>query len=148
MVSDTLEGNTLTVYAYIVRADIPVGVRDVTRGADLSSTSVAHYHLQKLENLGLIEKNGYGQYTLKAKVSINGHVWVGKNIVPNLMLYAFFFIGVFIAEISLILLSWVGKSLVIENSFWFLIALTLVAIFLFVKEGIGLYRKLNFQTHR
>jgi predicted transcriptional regulator len=55
--NDALEGNTLNVYAFIVRADDPVGVRDVTRGVGLSSTSVAHHHLQKLENLGLIEKD-------------------------------------------------------------------------------------------
>ena len=54
--AEELEGNTLTVYAYIVHVDKPVGTRDVTRGADLSSTSVAHRHLQKLEDFGLIEK--------------------------------------------------------------------------------------------
>ena len=91
MASDELEGNTLNVYTYIVHANKPVGTRDVTRGAELSSTSVAHRHLQKLENLGLIEKNSYGDYILKEKAPINGHVWVGKNLVPRLMFYSFFF---------------------------------------------------------
>ena len=49
--TEELEGNTLTVYAFIVHTDKPVGTRDVTRGASLSSTSVAHRHLQKLETL-------------------------------------------------------------------------------------------------
>jgi hypothetical protein len=141
--SGELEGNTLSVYVYIVRADRPVGTRDVTRGAELSSTSVAHHHLQKLENLGLIEKNSYGQYTLKGKASIDGHVWVGKNLMPNLLLYSFFFIGAFAAEVSMILLSFVIKSLIIETSFWFLTGITLVAMLLFIKEGSVLYRKLN-----
>ena len=74
MAKEELEGNTLSVYAYIVHANRPVGTRDVTRGADLSSTSVAHRHLQKLENLGLIEKNSYGDYVLKQKANVNGHV--------------------------------------------------------------------------
>jgi len=91
MAGNELEGNTLNVYAYIVHADKPVGTRDVTRGAELSSTSVAHRHLQKLENLGLIEKNSYGDYILKEKTNIKGHVWVGKNLVPRLMFYSFFF---------------------------------------------------------
>ncbi len=65
MANDELEGNTLTVYAYIVHAAKPVGTRDVTRGASLSSTSVAFRHLQKLEDMGLIEKNSYGDYILK-----------------------------------------------------------------------------------
>jgi len=51
-----------------------VGTREVTRGAELSSTSVAVHHLQKLEDLGLIEKNSYGNYVLKAKASVDGHV--------------------------------------------------------------------------
>ena len=104
MANDELEGNTLNVYAYIVHTAKPVGTRDVTRGAALS-TSVAHRHLQKLEDMGLIEKNSYGDYILKEKTSINGHVWVGKNLVPRLMFYSFFFLGAFAAEITIIMLS-------------------------------------------
>ena len=143
MANEELEGNTLTVYSYIVHADKPVGTRDVTRGADLSSTSVAYRQLQKLEDLGLIEKNSYGDYILKEKASINGHVWVGKNLVPRLMFYSFFFMGAFAAEVSIILLSLVIKDLVIQVSLLFLTGITAVAMVLFFIEGIGLYRKLN-----
>jgi hypothetical protein len=143
MGSGELEGNTLSVYACIVRGGRPVGVRDVTRGAELSSTSVAHHQLQKLEDLGLIEKDSYGRYTLKEKASIEGHVWVGKNLVPRLMFYSFFFMGLFTAEVSIILLSLIIKSLVIESSFWVLTGITFVAMLIFIKEGTALYRKLN-----
>ena len=101
LANDELEGNTLNVYAYIVHVAKPVGTRDVTRGANLSSTSVAFRHLQKLEDMGLIEKNRYGDYILKEKTNINGHVWVGKNLVPRLMFYSFFFLGAFAAEITI-----------------------------------------------
>jgi hypothetical protein len=141
--AEELEGNTLTVYAYIVHVDKPVGTRDVTRGANLSSTSVAHRHLQKLETFGLIEKNQYGDYILKQKASINGHVWVGKNLVPRLMFYSFFFMGAFAAEVSIILLSLVIKDLVIQVSFIFLMGMTGVAMILFLIEGILLYRKIS-----
>jgi len=141
--NDELEGNTLTVYAYIVHMDKPVGTRDVTRGANLSSTSVAHRHLQKLEAFGLIEKNTYGDYILKQKTSINGHVWVGKNLVPRLMFYSFFFMGALGAELSIILLSYLINGIVIETSFLFLTGMTAVAMVLFFVEGIALYRKLN-----
>jgi hypothetical protein len=141
--NEELEGNTLTVYAYIVHAAKPVGTRDVTRGASLSSTSVAHRHLQKLEEFGLIEKNEYGDYFLKEKTSINGHVWVGKNLVPRLMFYSFFFLGAFAAEIMVIVLSYLIKSIVIQVSFLFLTGITGVAMILFLIEGLLLYRKLN-----
>jgi hypothetical protein len=142
MVTEELEGNTLSVYAYIVRANEPASVRDVVSGADLSSTSVAHHHLQKLENMNLIEKNSYGKYILKHKTSIDGYVWVGKSLLPRLMLYAFFFIGAFIVQVSRIILSLITKNLVIETNFWFLTGLTLLSMLLFLKEGIALHRKL------
>jgi hypothetical protein len=143
LTNEALEGNTLNVYAYIVQAAKPVGTREVTRGAELSSTSVAHRHLQKLEDMGLIEKNSYGDYILKEKANINGHVWVGKNLVPRLMFYSFFFLGAFGAEVSLILLGFVFKGLVIEVSFYFLTAMTAVAMALFLFEGTSLYRKVQ-----
>jgi len=141
--NDELEGNTLTIYAYVVHAAKPVGTRDVTRGANPSSTSVASRHLQKLEDMGLIEKNSYGDYILKEKTNINGHVWVGRNLVPRLMFYSFFFLGAFAAEITIILLSALIKGFVVQVSFCFLTGMTGVAMALFLLEGIALYRKLN-----
>jgi hypothetical protein len=143
LANEELEGNTLNVYAYIVHEAKPVGTRDVTRGANLSSTSVAHRHLQKLEYLGLIEKNAYGDYILKEKTNINGHVWVGRNLVPRLMFYSFFFLGAFAAEITIIILSYLIKSIVIQVSFLFLTGMTAVAMIIFLIEGLLLYRKLN-----
>ena len=138
-----LAGNTLSVYAYVVSENRPVGTRDVMRGANLSSSSVAHRHLQKLELLGLLEKNDYGDYILKEKTGVSGHVWVGKNLVPRLMFYSFFFIGAFGAEIVIILLSYLVAGLVIETSFLFLTAMSAVAMILFFIEGVLLRRKLN-----
>ena len=143
MANEELEGNTLNVYAYIVHVAKPVGTRDVTRGANLSSTSVAHRHLQKLEEFGLIEKNEYGDYILKEKTSINGHVWVGKNLVPRLMFYSFFFMGAFGAEIAIIVLSYLINGIVIQTSFLFLTGMTAVAMVLFLIEGILLYKKVS-----
>ena len=148
MANDELEGNTLAVYAYVVHAAKPVGTREVTRGASISSTSVASRHLQKLEDMGLIEKNAFGDYILKEKTNINGHVWVGRNLVPRLMFYSFFFLGAFAAEISLILLSILINGIVIQVSFYFLTGITGVALMLFLAESISLYRKLNPKNHR
>ncbi len=147
LTNEELEGNTLTVYAYIVHMAKPVGTREVTRGTQLSSTSVAHHHLQKLEGLGYIEKNQYGDYVLKEKANINGHVWVGKNLVPRLMFYSFFFIGAFAAEVSIILLSLVIKDLVVQSSFFFLTGMTAVAMALFFVEGTLLYKKNKPKNH-
>jgi len=143
LANDELEGNTLAVYAYVVHAAKPVGTREVTRGASISSTSVASRHLQKLEDMGLIEKNAFGDYILKEKTNINGHVWVGRNLVPRLMFYSFFFLGAFAAEITIILLSALIKGFAIQISFYFLTGITGVAMTLFLLEGVALYHKLN-----
>jgi len=143
LTAEELTGNTLNVYVYIVRADGPVGLREVTRGVGLSSSSVAHHHLQKLESLGLIEKNSYGQYSLKARTQIEGYMWVGKNLVPRLMFYSFFFMGLFVVEAGIILVNLVVSSFVIGALFLFLTGVTLVAMLLFLVEGLALYRKLN-----
>jgi hypothetical protein len=141
MGDNELAGNTLVVYAYVVGENRPVGTRDVMRGANLSSPSVAHRHLQKLETLGLIEKNQFGDYVLKEKTGVSGHVWVGRSLVPRLMFYSFFFVGAFGAEIAIILLSYLVTGLVIETSFLFLTGMTAVAMILFFVEGILLRRK-------
>ncbi|MCW4014858.1 MAG: hypothetical protein NWF06_00650 [Candidatus Bathyarchaeota archaeon] len=141
MANEQLAGNTLVVYAYVVGENRPVGTRDVMRGANLSSPSVAHRHLQKLEAMGLLEKNECGEYILKEKTGVSGHVWVGKNLVPRLMFYSFFFIGAFGAEVAIILLSCFLPWLVIETSFLFLTGMTGLAMLLFFFEGILLRRK-------
>jgi len=139
--NEELEGNTLTVYSYIVHENRPVGTREVTRGAKLSSPSVAHRHLQKLEAFGLIEKNVYGDFVLKEKTTISGHVWVGRSLVPRLMFYSLFFMGAFSAEVAVIILSFIINGLVIETSFLFLTGITVVAMFLFLVEGLSLNKK-------
>jgi len=145
--NDDIEGNTLTVYAYVAKEGRPVGTRDVTRGANLSSPSVAHRHLQKLEALGLLEKNQYGDYVLKEKTGVSGHVWVGRNLVPRLMFYSFFFMGAFSAEIAIIVLTYLINNIVIETSFLFLTGMTAVAMILFLVEGTVLRRKMNTKSN-
>ena len=147
MATEEIEGNTLNVYAYVVHKGKPVGTRDVTRGANLSSTSVAHRHLQKLEDLGLLERNQYGDYVLKEKTGINGYVWIGRNLVPRLLFYSFFFMGAFSAEIAIIFLTYFVNNIVIETSFIFLTGMTAVAMILFLVEGTILRRKMSIKSN-
>jgi hypothetical protein len=143
MENEQLAGNTLSVYAYVVGENRPVGTRDVMRGANLSSPSVAHRHLQKLETMGLLERIQCGDYILKEKIGVNGYVWIGKNLVPRLMFYSYFFMGAFGAEVAITLLSYVITDLFIEISFLFLTGMTALAMTLFFIEGVLLRKKVN-----
>ena len=143
MTNDELEGNTLNVYAYVVHKGKPVGTRDVTRGANLSSPSVAHRHLQKLEDLGLIERNQYGDYVLREKASVSGYVWIGRTLVPRLLFYSFFFMGAFSAEIAILVFGFFVFGLVPDVSFVYLTVMTAIAMALFLFEGTSLNRKVK-----
>ena len=140
-VNEALEGNTLNVYAYAIKEGKPVGPRDVMRGANLSSPSVAYRQLQKLENLGLMEKNKYGEYVVKEKTSISGHLWIGRNLVPRLVFYAFFFLGILGAEISIIAIQFFVYRQSLNLEIFYLIVITTIAMALFLAEGIVLHRK-------
>ena len=143
MTNDDLEGNTLNVYAYVVHEGRPVGTRDVTRGANLSSPSVAHRHLQKLEALGLLERNQYGDYVLKEKTSVSGYVWVGRNLVPRLLFYSFFFMGAFASEVAILVFGFLIFGLVPDVSFVYLTVMTAIAMSIFLFEGTSLNRKIK-----
>ena len=140
-VDEELEGNTLNVYAYVVKEGKPVGPRDVMRGVNLSSPSVAYRQLQKLENLGLVERNQYGEYVVKERASISGHLWIGRNLVPRLMFYSFFFMGILGAEIAIIAIQVFFYGQTADIEIFYLIAITVIAMALFLGEGILLLRK-------
>jgi hypothetical protein len=140
LANDELEGNTLNVYAYVAKEGKPVGTRDVTRGANLSSPSVAHRHLLKLEALGLLQKNEYGDYVLKEKANVTGYVWIGRNLVPRLMCYSLFFLGALIAEVGIVIYSFIS-DLIIQSSFLYLTVMTAIAMALFMYEGTALMHK-------
>ncbi|MHA2233429.1 MAG: hypothetical protein ACXAB4_13180 [Candidatus Hodarchaeales archaeon] len=88
-----LSGTTLLVYMYVLRSRI-VGVRETQRALSLSSPSVASYHLDKLANNDLIEKDPTGSYHLRHKADIpslaNYYLFLGNWVVPRYLFYAVF----------------------------------------------------------
>jgi hypothetical protein len=136
-----LEGNTLSVYAFVVKEGKPVGPREVMRGANLSSPSTAYRQLQKLENLGLIEKNVYGAYVAKEKASVSGHVWVGKNLVPRLICYSLFFFGILSVEVAILLVQFLFQNQTPSLAVMYLVPITAGSAGLFLAEGLILWRR-------
>jgi hypothetical protein len=139
--SESLEGKTFNVYAYAVKEGKPVGPREVMRGANLSSPSVAYWHLQKLEACGLLQKTPYGAYVVKEKVNISGHLWIGRNLVPRLMCYSLFFMGVVGTELAIIAGQFFLQGVVASADLIYLAATNAIAMGLFLGEGILLWRK-------
>lgn len=139
--SQELEGTTFVVYAYVVKEGRPVGTRDVMRGARLSSPSVAYRHLQKLEALNLLEKNDYGEYVVKEKANIRGFLWVGKRLLPRMLFYSFFFLGILILEIVILAIHFSVEGYQFKVLFFYMTLITGGAMVLFLVEGILLLLK-------
>lgn len=91
VIESELKGKTMLVYMHMIRADQPsVGVREVQRALGFSSPSVASYHLNKLQDLGLVDSER-GDYKLVREVKIGvlrQFVTFGGVMLPRLLFYA------------------------------------------------------------
>lgn len=131
-----LEGITLSVYLYIVRKGKQVGPRDVMKGLRLSSPSVAYRHLQKLEDLGYLKKNKYGEYLIKDKASVKGFIWIGHRLVPKMLVYSIVFLGILVVELVVFAIHYQVENYTFKVFFMLLIIVTGFAMGVFTVEGI------------
>lgn len=94
-IESELKGKTLKIYWYILEHNVEdgVGVREVQRALGFSSPRLAAYHLEKLEELGLVESK-HGQYFLirAVKTGVLKHfLRFGKFLFPRYLFYATMF---------------------------------------------------------
>jgi len=141
--SEELEGITLSVYLYVVGKGNPVGPRDVMKGAHLSSPSVAYRHLQKLEDLGYLQKNTYGEYITKEKARVRGYLWVGRRILPKMLVYSLIFLGILIAELVVLALHYSVENYSFKVFFLLLTLVTGFAMGVFIVEGLLQRRRIK-----
>ncbi|MFH1180358.1 MAG: hypothetical protein V1710_08360 [Candidatus Bathyarchaeota archaeon] len=91
VIESELKGKTLLVYMHMIkRPNDPVGVREVQRELGFSSPSVSSYHLNKLQELGLIE-NIYGDYKLVRDIKVGvlrQFITLGGVMLPRYLFYA------------------------------------------------------------
>jgi hypothetical protein len=146
--NEELEGFTLSVYLYVVRKNKPVGPRDVMKGVHLSSPSVAYRHLQKLEDLGYLQKDTYGEYVLKDKAHLTGYIWLGKRMLPKMLVYALAFMSILIIELIVLAIHYSVENYEFKVFFLLLTIVTGSAMAVFTVEALRHRKrtKLNNQT--
>ena len=87
-----LKGKTLIVYWYLLQQPShTVGIREVQRTLGFSSPSIAVHHLEKLQDLGLVEKKGTGEYVLVEEVKVGilrFFTHIGRFLVPRYLFYS------------------------------------------------------------
>ena len=96
---EVLRGTTLEVYRFLLKSNKPVGTRELQRALNLSSPSVATYHLSKLEDAGILKREG-GGFTV-SKYLLENSVKVNRFLIPRYFFYAVFAITVLAVELTL-----------------------------------------------
>jgi hypothetical protein len=88
-----IRGNTLKVYLFLLKHG-PSELRDIQRGLNLSSASLASYHLGKLLEMGFAKQDEYGKYFVVKEASdrvLEGYSRVGSAVVPQLFFFSLLF---------------------------------------------------------
>lgn len=86
---DVLRGLTLKVYKFILKNSNPSGIREIQRALRLSSPTLALYHVNKLEEAGLIKKqlDGY----IADRVILENFIRLKRTLIPRHFFYMVFF---------------------------------------------------------
>jgi len=87
-----LTGATALVYWYLLKkGSNSAGVREVMKVLKFSSPSSATYHLEKLMNLGLVDKDNMGAYHVVKRVEIGwfkAFILLRGHAIPKQLFYA------------------------------------------------------------
>jgi repressor of nif and glnA expression len=139
--NEEFEGITLSVYLYVVRKGKPVGPRDVMKGAHLSSPSVAYRHLQKLEDSGYLQKNRYGEYVIKDKARVRGYIWIGRRMLPKMLVYSLTFTSILIIELVVLAIHYSVETYEFKVFFLLLTIITGFAMAVFTVEALRHHKR-------
>jgi repressor of nif and glnA expression len=130
---DVLRGLTLKVYRFILKNDKPVGIREVQRGLNLSSPTLALYHINKLEEAGLIKKelDGY----VADRIILENLVRFRRILIPRNFFYMIFLIT------SLVMLAVFLRPPTLTREYVFSLAVITIAAATSVYETIRAFSK-------
>lgn len=124
-----IRGNTLRTYWYVLTKNEECGVREIQKALNFSSSSTAHYHLEKLVDKGLLVKDIYGNYKPSGKRTtglIDPFIIVHGLVFPKQLLYAvatstlcILYVSIFWNFLSLIVMLAFSPGILASGIFWF-----------------------------
>lgn len=94
----SLNRTAAKIYLYLVKRRESVGVRDIARELKLPPSTV-YYNLKKLEELGLVQRDGDG-YSVKKLLKPDEIVIIRGVFIHRLTIYSFFFLGMTLGFIT------------------------------------------------
>jgi len=98
-----LNRTAVRIYFHLVKKREPMGVRDIARELKLSPSTV-YYNLKRLEELGLIRKEGAG-YTVRKFLKPDEIVVVKGLFIHRLTICSFFFLGTTLGFITVSIMN-------------------------------------------
>jgi DNA-binding transcriptional ArsR family regulator len=123
---DVLRGTTLEVYRFLLKSSKPVGVRELQRALNLSSSSVATYHLSKLEDAGLLKRQD-GGFSVD-KYLLENSIKISRFLIPRYFFYSVFAITVLLVELTIL------RPPVFYREYVFSLVATVILLFFFLYE--------------
>jgi DNA-binding Lrp family transcriptional regulator len=111
---DILRGLTLKIYKFILKNNSPLGIREIQRALNLSSPTLALYHVNKLEEAGLIKKQGTGY--VADRIVLENCIRLKRTLVPRFVFYTIFL------SVTLIILTVFLRPTVLTREYVFAVA--------------------------
>jgi hypothetical protein len=90
---------TWKVLLAILSLNRPIGPRELSKRLHMSSPSVGLYHLEKLNEHNILEKNTHGEYQVREDVDLGfleNFLFFEQLAIPRFMFYAAFFTGLLV----------------------------------------------------
>jgi DNA-binding transcriptional ArsR family regulator len=132
---DVLRGTTLEVYRFLLKQNKPVGTRELQRALNLSSSSVATYHLTKLEDAGLLKREA-GGFSV-AKYLLENSVKINRFLIPRYFFYAVFAVTALLLEVI------VFRPAVLYQEYAFSLVVTAILAFFLIYETAKTWKRGN-----
>jgi DNA-binding transcriptional ArsR family regulator len=117
----------------LLKANKPLGIRELQRALKLSSPSVAAYHLTRLERAGFVKKES-GNFVVN-KIVLESFVKIGRFLVPKYLFYSVF--AALILAIELVIL----RPDVITREYYFSTFATAIFLGIFCYETVKVWLK-------
>ena len=126
---ETLTGIRLRIYCYLLKQNEPIGSRAIQRALRLKSASHATYHLDKLLELNIVEKNLNNSYILKPdyntrSIKLNvlseyflfgGRVWPKSIFISSYFIVSIIFAIIINSKVNFILQTYLVVTLVLSS---------------------------------
>ena len=132
---EVLKGTTLEVYRFLLKSSKPVGTRELQRALGFSSSSVATYHLSKLEDAGLLKRET-GGFTV-SRYLLENSVKVSRFLVPRYFFYAAFALAVLLVELTVL------RPAVFYQEYVFSLVATVVMVVFLCYETVMTWKRGN-----